>query len=166
MKESTRVSTPQVRRNIPAFPARRFYGFLCGLPGDRAFLPPSPAGLPCRLDASVEASGRHNFSVRIRRIRLMRQTRPSHPAPNVRDDREASLLSGAGRGELLKVICPTAQAESWQAPIDRFAPASGNPIGHGPCPLRGQGETFQSPFDMKEAINRRAAFRVCTDELE
>jgi len=24
-------------------------------------------------------------------------SRPSHPAPNVRDDREAPLLSGAGR---------------------------------------------------------------------
>jgi len=27
----------------PAFPARWFYGFLRDLPGDRAFLPPSPA---------------------------------------------------------------------------------------------------------------------------
>ena len=28
----------------PAFPARWFYGFLRALPGDRAFLPPSPCG--------------------------------------------------------------------------------------------------------------------------
>ena len=41
----------------------------------------------------------------------MRQERPSHPALNVRDDREAPLLSEAGRGEVLKMICPTAQAE-------------------------------------------------------
>jgi hypothetical protein len=36
-----------------------------------------------RLDASVEASGRHNFAVRVRRIRLVRQSRPPHPLPNV-----------------------------------------------------------------------------------
>jgi len=41
----------------------------------------------------------------------MRPRRPSHPALNVRDDREAPLLSEAGRGEVLKMICPTGQAE-------------------------------------------------------
>ena len=36
-------------------------------------------------------------------------TRPPHPAPNVRDDRETPLLGG-GTGENVKVICPTTQA--------------------------------------------------------
>jgi hypothetical protein len=37
--------------------------------------------------------------------------RPSHPAPNVRDDRDTPLFSGAGWREVLKMICPTAKAK-------------------------------------------------------
>jgi hypothetical protein len=48
--------SPQVRRNIPAFPARWFYGFLCGSPGDRAFLPPSPAERESILAELIPAS--------------------------------------------------------------------------------------------------------------
>jgi hypothetical protein len=53
-------------RKSPGIPARNgFNGFLRALPGDRAFLSPSPAELLLReLDASVEASGPHDFSVR------------------------------------------------------------------------------------------------------
>jgi hypothetical protein len=40
MKKHTSKS-PQVLPNNPAFPARRFYGLLRALPGDRAFLSPS-----------------------------------------------------------------------------------------------------------------------------
>jgi hypothetical protein len=43
MKKHTSKS-PQVLPNNPAFPARRFDGLLRDLPGDRAFLSPSPAG--------------------------------------------------------------------------------------------------------------------------
>jgi hypothetical protein len=56
-------------------------------------LPPSSAKIAFReLDASVGASGPHDFSVRSDVIRLVTPPRPSHPAPNVRDDREAPLL--------------------------------------------------------------------------
>src|SRR5258705_1575043 len=71
--ESTRVttSTPE----SPGIPARNgFNGFLRALPGDRAVLPPSPADMFClspvgptrlrKLDASVGASGPHDFAVR------------------------------------------------------------------------------------------------------
>src|SRR6266404_4936095 len=71
--ERTRVttSTPE----SPDVPARNgFNGFLRALPGDRAVLPPSPADMFClspvgptrlrKLDASVEASGPHDFAVR------------------------------------------------------------------------------------------------------
>src|SRR5258707_1087738 len=67
-KKSTRVSPPQVRRIIPAFPARWCYGFLRALPGDRAFLSPSQATMRehrRQLDASVEASEPHDFAVRL-----------------------------------------------------------------------------------------------------
>jgi hypothetical protein len=47
-----------------------FNGFLRALPGDRAFLSPSLAEIVFRkLDASVGASGPHDFAVRIRRVR-------------------------------------------------------------------------------------------------
>ena len=71
--ERTRVttSTPE----SPGVPARNgFNGFLRALPGDRALLPPSPADTSClspvgptrlrKLDASVGASGPHDFAVR------------------------------------------------------------------------------------------------------
>src|ERR1700676_4117417 len=59
-------------RITPAFPARMVYGLLRALPGDRAFLPPSPGGLmihlepgwarciSARLDASIGAPGPHH----------------------------------------------------------------------------------------------------------
>ena len=49
-----------------------------------------------KLDASVEASGPHDFAVRCRAVRLSAHQRPPHPALNVRDDRETPL-SEAGR---------------------------------------------------------------------
>ena len=47
----------------PAFPAQWFYGLLRALPGDRAFLPPSPLRslLLKDLNASVGASGPHDL---------------------------------------------------------------------------------------------------------
>jgi hypothetical protein len=45
-----------------------------------------------KLDTSVGVSGPHDFAVRISTIRQRRYQRPSHPAFNVRDDREAPLL--------------------------------------------------------------------------
>src|ERR1700726_1477342 len=64
----------------PGIPARNgFNGFLRALPGDRALLPPSPADMACqspvgptclrKLDASVGASGPHDFAVRSNIVR-------------------------------------------------------------------------------------------------
>ena len=65
--ERTRVSQVTPAKH-PAFPAQWFYGLLRALPGDRAFLSPSSAKTCFReLDASVEASGPHDFAVRIQR---------------------------------------------------------------------------------------------------
>jgi hypothetical protein len=47
---------------------------------------------PAKLDTSVGVSGPHDFAVRHSFIRRLKPPRPSHPAPNVRDDREAPLL--------------------------------------------------------------------------
>jgi hypothetical protein len=65
---------------------------------------------------------KHAFAVRIDTARLATPTRPSHPAPNTRDDREAPLFSGTGRRELVEMICPTGIAKyffekDWTAQI-------------------------------------------------
>src|SRR6266403_4549042 len=83
--------------NHPAFPAQWFYGLLRALPGDQALLPPSPALLHADLTPTL---GRQNdttwpyASTSFVRLAIARLTppRPPHPAPNVRDDREAPLL--------------------------------------------------------------------------
>jgi hypothetical protein len=62
-----------------------------------------------KLDASIGASGPHDFAVRISRARQLQLPRPPHPTA-FRDDREPPLLSGETRGET-PLICPTRQAE-------------------------------------------------------
>jgi hypothetical protein len=94
----------------PAFPAQWFTAYFALSP---------VTGLSChrrrrsclhRLDASVGASGPHDFAVRWSRAR-----RSQHPAStashrNVRDDREPPLIRRETRG-FKPVICPTAKAE-------------------------------------------------------
>jgi len=98
-QKSTRAKSPQVRPDQSGFPrANGFNGFLRALPGDRALLPPSSADFR-RFDAGIEASGPHDFTVRDRQRSSAMPSRPSHPAPNVRDDREAPLIEGCGTGQ-------------------------------------------------------------------
>jgi hypothetical protein len=80
-------------------------------PRGSGFLAPVIGENNSQLDASVEASGPHDFAVRAGIARLAVPARPSHSTPNVRDGREASLLSGRERGEVVKVICPSAQGD-------------------------------------------------------
>ena len=78
--ERTRVS--QVTPESPGTPRAMVYGLFRALPGDRAFLPPSPAKVAFReLDASVGASGPHDFAVRSSTFRQACCPRPPHPAP-------------------------------------------------------------------------------------
>jgi hypothetical protein len=120
IKKHTSVVTA-VTPDSPGIPTRNgFNGFLRALPGDRAFLSPSSAELVSstrlgrknlrRLDAGVEASGPHDFTVREQHLssarpviahgpfdppcdHVARKTlpRPPHPVPYVRDDRETPL---------------------------------------------------------------------------
>jgi hypothetical protein len=84
----------------PASPAQWFTAYTrsprcAGLSGHRPL-----KLLSSRVDPSIGGSGQRDFAVRIQRARLPRQMRPSHPAANVRDDREAPLVDGAGwRGD-------------------------------------------------------------------
>jgi hypothetical protein len=67
---------------IARHPHAMVYGLYRALLGDRALLPPSPAKVAFhKLDASVEASGPHDFAVREQCSRLQHHPRPPHPAP-------------------------------------------------------------------------------------
>jgi hypothetical protein len=65
---------------------------LPGVPGSVVTV----ACICCKLDTSVGVPGPHGFVDRTGRVRLTLPARPSHPAPNVRDDRVAPLLKGTG----------------------------------------------------------------------
>ena len=74
-----------------------FNGFLRALPGDRACLPPSPADIAANLtpasgrqDHTTSSSASASFVGAL--FARLTPPRPLHPAPNVRDDREAPLL--------------------------------------------------------------------------
>ena len=84
--ESTRVSHHRFTGNIRLSPRNGFNGLLRALPGDRACLSPSLTNNSVNLNASVGASGPHDFAVRnsiIRPRAFARLTlpRPPHPAP-------------------------------------------------------------------------------------
>jgi hypothetical protein len=97
---------PQVSRDIPAFPARMVLtvSFVLSL-GSDALLPPSPCRFRCaarsgrlhhgRLDASLRASGPHDFSVRGRRRLSLRGLACARPRS--RRQRFASAVSSAAR---------------------------------------------------------------------
>src|ERR1700677_1305155 len=76
-------------------PRNGFNGLLRALPGDRAFLPPSPAKIAfCRLDASVGASGPHDFAVRRRHRPSSAPPASTASRPYVRDVAQRPLRVG------------------------------------------------------------------------
>src|ERR1700681_4654366 len=74
-------TSKRVHRNHPAFPRAMVLTAYFVLPGDRALLPPSSADMFClspvgptqlrELDASVGASGPHDFAVRCNIVRQL-----------------------------------------------------------------------------------------------
>jgi hypothetical protein len=105
--ESTRVSHHGHTGITRHSPRNGFNGFLRALPGDRALLPPSPREtLLAKLDASVGASGPHDFAVRVRAVRLRRMRVHRIPRPtSVTTAKRPSC--GHGMAGVLKLICPT-----------------------------------------------------------
>jgi hypothetical protein len=69
---------------IPAFPAQWFYGFLRALPGVPSLLAAVDTGTGHQ-DHTTSPYAPAPFVLQRRRV-------PSHPAPNVRDDRDTPLL--------------------------------------------------------------------------
>jgi hypothetical protein len=72
--------------------------------------PLGPTSPSRQLDASVEASGPHDFSVRAPITRQLTGSRPSHSAPTFVTIAIRPLI-GYGTRRLLKMICPTSQAK-------------------------------------------------------
>src|SRR6266849_2626709 len=116
--ERTRVttSTPE----SPDVPARNgFNGFLRALPGDRACLPPSPADMSClspvgptrlrELDASVGASGPHDFAVRcnISRPLAVDRSQVFRPAPQSRRAQNAAASTAFHPASVTIMIRPS-----------------------------------------------------------
>jgi hypothetical protein len=89
--------------------ANGFNGFLRALPGDRASCHRYLRNRFRKCDASVEASGPHDFAVRVTAHSSLRRPRPSLPAPNVRDDRETPLVR-ARDARKMQVIWDQAQS--------------------------------------------------------
>jgi hypothetical protein len=72
-----------------------------------------------RLDPSVGGSGPHDLAVRRgcfrrRAKRAEHPRRPSHPASNVRDDRDTSPLGGSGCGETIINFRKTEEKYFWR----------------------------------------------------
>ena len=101
-------------RKSPGIPARNgFNGFLRALPGDRAFLSPSPPGslLLKNLTPTIEASGPHDFSVRVGRCSSIAPTASTASGPNVRDDGQRPSLRDRTAADR-KVICIRCENEN------------------------------------------------------
>jgi hypothetical protein len=64
-----------------------------------------------RVDASVGASGPHDFAVRLTRHSSKAPKRPPHPAPTFSDDRETPLVQGHGTAAKMKVIWAKREAK-------------------------------------------------------
>jgi len=105
----TQATTGQPKQ--PASPAQWFTAYRALSSVSRASLPPSPADVVTReLDPSIGRSGPRAFAVRDAGARLAPSVASTASRRNVRDVR-TPLLSG-GTGELVVLICPTAEAKS------------------------------------------------------
>ena len=96
-KHTSVVTT--VTPDSPGIPRAMVYGLYRALPGDRAFLPPSPRGVAStKLDASVGASGPHDFAVRGSKSFVADIARVHRiPHPTSVTIAQTPLLRGTGR---------------------------------------------------------------------
>ena len=117
MHKEKRTRAYRFSGSSPAFPAQWFYGLSRALPGDRlsCHRRSREALASHKLDTSIGVSGPHDFAVRFSTVRLSALSRPPHPAPNVRDDRDTPLL-WARDGGVIGVIWGEREAEYFSQP--------------------------------------------------
>ena len=102
------AAEPQVQPEQPAFPAQWFYGLYVLSPVTRLCCHRCLAFI--RRVAPALGRQDHTTSPSASRHSSRDAPRPSHPASNVRDDREAPLLWRRD-ARMIVVICPTTQAK-------------------------------------------------------
>jgi len=76
--QRTRTRAYRSSGEHPAFPAQWLYGLYRDLPGERLSCHRRLMDRSAKLDASVAASGPHDFAVRVSHARQSRHPRPSH----------------------------------------------------------------------------------------
>jgi hypothetical protein len=96
--ESTRVSHHRLTGSVRLSLRNGFTAYFVLSPVTGLFCHRRRADNSAKLDASVGASGPHDFAVRVSTIRQARRPRPPHPVPYVRDDRETPLCVGRDGG--------------------------------------------------------------------
>jgi hypothetical protein len=154
--ESTRVSH-HGHAGSPGIPRAMVYGLFRALPGDRAFLPPSPAKIAFhQLDASVGASGPHDFAVRKRP--------PSSSAPPASTASRPASVTIASRPSVQG--CPGKvfwlQIQGWRTRVDCIS-GTWPPICSPFAPLAehwGKAKTWVAPtVDCKTSLKDSPALR-------
>src|SRR6202035_3983211 len=152
-------------------PRNGFNGFLRALPGDRAFLSPSPRGyLPQSL---TPASRRQDHTT----SPSARQALSSVAPPVSTASRPACVTIAsrpseeAGRGELVKMICPTAKAENffeqdWTDKISLICLRKFRFPRNGNGPDRANPHVSRTRCNASSAVHRRAGtnFRWAPDQ--
>jgi len=106
MERSTQVQSPQVRQKHPAFPAR----MVLRLTPRSPWWSGSFVTIACEIASQTWHQRRDVRTTRLHRPQTTSLVswccpRPSHPAHNVRDDREAPLFIGHGMAGMMRVIC-------------------------------------------------------------
>src|SRR6201990_2417425 len=85
------AAEPQAQPKSSGLPCAMVLRLIRDLPGDQALLPPSPRVISQSLTPALGRQN-HTTSPSAPCCSSQNTSRPSHPAPNVRDDREASLI--------------------------------------------------------------------------
>ena len=115
--ERTRVSqvTPEIARHSPRSGLR----LIARSPRRPGFLATVACGCFRKLDASIGASGPHDFAVREASALVFSAARVHRIPPHVRDDRETPLQRDGTAGDM-KVICASMEGEIFlQKGLDR-----------------------------------------------
>ena len=110
--KKTRSRRRRFAENVPAFPARMVLTVSFVLSPATGFLVTVPAQCKAlsRVDASVGASGPHDFAVRLKRVRLRAKASTASRAQRFVTIAKRPSYRGGTR-EQVPVICPTSQAE-------------------------------------------------------
>jgi hypothetical protein len=119
-----------------------------------------PAGqMPARLSASVGAPEPHDFAVRTstarRAMTAPGDVRPSHPAPNVRDDREPPLLRVRDAKDDRSDLGSRSTATDWHDGQIGFVRDEDDAPCQVSCVIPGQRDRASAPSD------RKLKWRIC-----